>query len=83
MHLNLDVGSRQILHLTGLDLTFLNGLDDGVLQRLRGLGEGNLTDDERLLVHLLDFRPHLDGAASLAVVVFRYIDAARGGEVWV
>ena len=83
MHLYLDVGGREIFHLAGLDLAFLYGFDDRVLQRLRGLREGNLADDERLLVYLLDLRPHLDGAAPLAVVVLADVDAARGGEIGV
>ena len=34
VHLYLHVGSCQVLHLLGLDLAFLNGLHDGVLQCL-------------------------------------------------
>ena len=78
---------RHVLHLAHLDLAFLGGLQDavdelaGLLRRTRGLAEGYLRDGEGLGVALLDFRTHPHHAASLAVVVFRHIDAAPRGEV--
>ena len=70
MHLDLHACSCEVFHLTGLDLTFLDGLHDRVLQGLRGLREGNLADHERLLVDLLDLRTHLYDTAALTVVIF-------------
>ena len=81
MHLNLYVCCRQVFHLTGFDLAFLDGFHNRVLQRFRGLRERNLADDERLLVYLLDLRTHLEHASALSVIVFRHIDTARSGEI--
>ena len=81
MHLNLHIGSGQILHLTGLDLALFYSLHDRILDALRGLREGNLTNNERLLVNLFDLRPHLDGTTTLAIVVFADIDATSRWEI--
>ena len=81
MHLDLHVGSSQILHLAGLDLSLFHCLHDGILNALRSLREGNLSDDERLLVYLLNFRPHFDGASTLPVVILADVDATRCGEI--
>ena len=83
MYLYLHIGGRQVLYLTGFYLAFLNSSDDAILQGLRGFREGYLSDDERLLVDLLDLRAHLHRSSPLAVIVFRHVDGARGGEVWV
>ena len=67
--------------MAGLDFPLFYSLEDGVDDGLGGLREGNLADDERLRIELLDFCAHLQHAASLSVVVFRDVDAAARGEV--
>ena len=81
MHLYLHIGSGEVFHLPRLDLAFLDGLHDGVLQGLRGLREGDLANHKCLLVDFFDLRTYLQHATALSVVVFRHVDAARCGEV--
>ena len=80
-------GRRHVLHLAHLDLALLGSLEDAVDEG-RGLGsrscrlaEGNLRDGQCLAVTLLYLGPDTHGTTPLPVVVFRYVDAATGGEV--
>ena len=81
LHLNLHVAGRHVDDAAGLDLTFLNGFGDGVLQGGSRLGVGYLTDDERLVVEFVDLGSDAHHAATLSVVVFAYVDGTAGGEV--
>ena len=81
LHLYLDLRSRQVFHVTGLDLALLDGFQNGVDDGLRRLGERNLADDQRLRVQFLYLGTHLQHTTALSVVVFRHVDAATRREV--
>ena len=81
LHLYLHLGSRQVLHVACLDLALVDSFQYRVDNRLRGLRERYLADDQRLRVQLLYLGTHLQHAATLSVVVFRHVDGTSRGEV--
>ena len=81
VHLYFDIGSGVVVHLLGFDLSFFNGLQDGIDERRGSLREWYLANDKCLLVEFLNLCTHLQNAAALAVVVFRHVDASARGEV--
>ena len=78
---DLHLVRSHVLDLLYLDLALLLGLDDRVLDDLRGLAVGNLGDRYGVLVNLLDLRADLDAAAAGSVLVVAAVCAASGGEV--
>ena len=81
MYQNLHAGGGQVFHLAGLDLAFLHSLGNRLDECLRGFGEWYLAYHKGLVVQLLYLGAYLEHAATLAVVVFRHVDAAACGEV--
>ena len=63
------------------DFSLFNGLCDTLDKSSYGLGVRQLTDDECLLVQLLNFGTHFKHASTLTIVVFRDIDATACLEV--
>ena len=72
-----------VVNLPGFDFPLFNSFRNAVYQGRGGLGVRQFADDKRLGIELLDFGTHLQGTATLPIVVFRHIDAATGGEVGV
>ena len=81
MNLYLHLGRGEVGNVLGLDLPFLDGFRDTLAQGVYGLGVGELTDDQRLVVELLDLCSHLQHTTPLTVVVFADINATACGEV--
>ena len=81
LYLNLHVTGCHVDDAAGLDLAFLDGFGDGVLQSGGCFGERHFADDKRLVVELVDLGTDTHHAAALPVVVFAHVDGTAGGEV--
>ena len=78
---DLDLVGGVVVDVLDLDLALGVGGEDGLDERLGGDAEGQLGDREQVFGALLDLGADLHLAAALAVVVFREIGGAAGGEV--
>ena len=81
VYLYLHLSRREVFHVAHLDLAFVYGFQNAVDERLCGLAERYFSDDERLRVKFFYLRPHLQHAATHAVVVFAHVNATARGEI--
>ena len=70
-----------VLHLPHLNLTLLGSLLYRVAERSGILAKRNLGDGESLVVDFLNLGAYLHRAATLAVIVFCYIQKSACGEI--
>ena len=75
------VGRGNVLYLSGLYLSLLHRLGDGVDEASGGLAERNLGDDKRLVVEFVYLGTHLQHASTLSVVILAHIDGSTRREV--
>ena len=69
--------------MASLDFALVDGLQYRVDNRLCGLRERYLANDERLGIQLFNLGSYLDDATTLSVIVFRYVYRTTCGEVWI
>lgn len=81
MHENLYVGRGDVFYLSGLDFSLFHRLGDAFDEAHRGFAIWNLGDDEGLVVELIYLGSHLQGSATLTVVVFAYVDGSTCWEI--
>ena len=81
MHENLYVGRGDVFYLSCLDFSLFHRLGDAFDEAHRGFAIWNLGDDEGLAVELIYLGSHLQGSATLTVVVFAHVDGSTRWEV--
>ena len=81
MHQYFYVGSRIVVYLTNFDLSFINSFQDRVDHCRSRLSVWNLCYSKRFIINLVDLGTYFHGSATLAVVVFGYIDRASCLEI--
>ena len=81
MHLYFHLCGSVVVHFPCLDLSLLDGFEDGVDEGGCGLAVWYLADYESLVVKLLYLCPYLELSAALSVVVFAHVDASSRGEI--
>ena len=83
MHLNLNLGRRIIIYFLGFDLSFVYCFKNRIDECRCRLAERNFLDDQCLVILLFNLGSHFQDSASLAVVIFAYINASTRRKVWI
>ena len=78
---NLHVGRSHIIHLSGLDFTFLYSLGDRFDEASCSLTVWNLADDQSLVVELVYLGTNFQHTATLTIIVFAYINGTTRREI--